>query len=115
MLLALIVAVSSVAASAQSVCANDAEIVAACFDVRGRLSFWNGAPAARIWRVGTKRMLGVHRDVLPQEIRTLMTTFDTELWGDFRVCPFTLEQAGQMQFVCIDSWRNLTARERSPH
>jgi hypothetical protein len=57
-------------------------------------------------------MLGVHRDALPQEIRSLMTTFDTELWGDFKVCPFTQEQTGKMRLVCIESWRNVTVHER---
>lgn len=112
MLLALMVAISTSAASAQTVCADNAEIVAACFELRGRLSFWNGTPTARIWPVGTRRMLGVHGDALPQEIRSLMTTFDTELWGDFTVCPFTQEQPGKMQMVCIESWRNVTTRER---
>ena len=114
MLLALIVAASRITASAQPVCADSAEIVGACFEVRGRLSFWNGTPTARIWPVGTKRVLGIHNDVLPQEIRSLMTTFDTELWGSFTVCPFTREQAGKMQLVCVESWRNVAVRERSP-
>jgi len=30
-----------------------------CFKVRGRMSFFNGNPSARIWPVGTKRMLGI--------------------------------------------------------
>src|SRR5215813_11311311 len=30
-----------------------------CFTVRGRLSIYNGAPARRLWKVGTKRVLGI--------------------------------------------------------
>jgi len=34
-------------------------VVSACFAVHGRLLLYNGSPAFRIWRIGTKRMLGV--------------------------------------------------------
>ncbi len=93
-------------------CKENPEIVAPCFTVYGRLSFWNGAPSARIWRVGTKRMLGIHFDILPKEIQEKMRDFDTELWGDFEVCPFRKEQPGHMQFVCIEGWRNVKVRQR---
>lgn len=109
--LALLVSGSALAEES-AVCKGNQEIVAECFTVHGRLSFWSGAPSARIWRVGTKRMLGIHFDVLPKGIEDQMSSFDTELWGDFEVCPFTKEQAGQMQFVCIEAWRNVTVRQR---
>ena len=112
-LLGFFFAVCGVATAEELACETNPEIVAECFTVRGRLSFWNGAPTARIWPLGTKRMMGVHHDELPGEIRSLMATFDTELWGDFKVCPFTPKQAGLMQFVCIEAWRNITVRERS--
>jgi hypothetical protein len=104
---------SSLLDAAGHPCSQSAEIVDTCFDVHGRLSFWNGAPSARIWRVGTSRMLGIHHDELPVELASQMTTFDTEAWGDFRVCPFTKERTGHMQMVCIDSWRNIRFRERT--
>lgn len=94
-------------------CAADPAIVAPCFDVRGRLSFWNGAPSARIWRIGTARMLGIHADLLPLALAALRTSFDTEIRGTFSVCPFTRSVAGHMQFVCIDAWRDLSVRARS--
>jgi hypothetical protein len=93
-------------------CEGRSEIVASCFSVRGRLSYWNGTPSARIWRVGTHRVLGIHHDELPKEIEARMSGFDTELWGDFRVCPFTHQQPGHMQFVCVESWRNIKVRQR---
>src|SRR5579872_4874372 len=85
-------------------CEGRAEIVGACFEVRGRLSFWNGAPSARIWRVGTRRVLGIHNDELPPKLAEVIDQAGAgdaksgtgsfagskpELWGTFRVCPYT--------------------------
>jgi len=109
--LALVIG-SAVAEEQVPACKRNPEIVAPCFTVYGRLSFWNGAPSARIWRVGTNRMLGVHSDILPKGIQEKMRDFDTELWGHFEVCPFTKEQPGHMQFVCIEAWRNVRVRQR---
>jgi hypothetical protein len=100
-------------ASTELVCAARPEIVAPCFDVRGRLSFWNGTPSARIWRIGTTRMLGIHNDELPPGLATQRSSFDTELLGNFTVCPLTKRSAGHMQYVCIESWRDVSVRERS--
>ncbi len=44
-------------------------------------------------------MLGIHNDILPQDIRERIADMDTEMWGDFKVCPFTREQPRHMQFV----------------
>jgi hypothetical protein len=100
------------AQAAPSACATHSEVVAPCFSFRGRLSFWNGTPSARIWRVGSKRILGVSDDKLPAELKSHVKTFDTELWGNFTVCPFTRSRPGHMQLVCIESWRDITTRER---
>jgi hypothetical protein len=81
-------------------------------DVRGRLSWYNGTPAARIWRVGTTRMLGIHHDVLPPALAAAVPDFDAQAWGIFRVCPFTRERPGHMQFVCVEAWRDLSLRRR---
>ena len=99
-------------------CASRADLVEPCFVLRGRLSFWNGAPSARIWPVGTKRLIGVHFDVLPPALEAEMArfdpqrSFDTEVWADFTLCPFTYYRRGRMQFVCIESWRNAAFRHR---
>lgn len=41
-----------------------------------------------------------------------MTSFETEAFGDFRVCPFTKKKPGEMQFVCIESAKNLRYRRK---
>ena len=41
------------------------ENVASCYWTHGRLNFANGAPSYRIWKIGTKRILGVYSGALP--------------------------------------------------
>lgn len=95
-------------------CKNDPDVVAACFSVRGRLSFYNGGPSTRIWRVGTHRMLGVPSEIIRENVSDALgpKPFDTEVYGDFKVCPFTKEKSGAMQMVCIESASGLTAEPR---
>jgi len=40
-------------------CREHPRLIGNCFTVRGRLSIYNGAPALRLWRVGTRRVLGI--------------------------------------------------------
>lgn len=73
----------------------------------------------RIWKIGSKRMLGVseqrfavagYRNV-PQTIQDQLNQ-DVDLFGDFLVCPFTPPKAGEMQMVCIEAGKNLKAQKR---
>lgn len=93
--------------STNDTCEHSRSVVAKCFIVRGRLGFYNGAPSARIWIIGTKRLLGVHEDILPDELSSKMTSFGMQAFGDFRVCPLTPEKPGVMQIVCIVSTKNI--------
>jgi hypothetical protein len=89
----------------------------ACFTVHARLSRFNGAPSARLWIIGTQRMLGVSEDrfvvdgypTMPPEVAA-KSTFDTDLFGDFLVCPFTAEKPGAMRWVCIESVEGLVVK-----
>ena len=90
-----------------------------CFTVHGRLSIYNGAPALRLWRVGTRRMFGIseqrfavagYRNV-PPDVES-QDSSDVVLFGDFLVCPFTPSRPGEMQLVCIESGKNLVVRKR---
>ncbi len=86
-----------------------------CFEVHGRLNFWNGNPTLRMWRVGTKRYFGVLDDeapIVPANLAAaLKPGFGRTVFGDFVVCPFTAERAGWMRMVCIESARNLVLRD----
>jgi hypothetical protein len=92
-------------------CKTDPDIIGACFKLRGRLSAWNGSPTLRIWRVGTKRMLGTQDGPLPENLAKQMD-WGVEAWGDFEVCPYTKERPGVMQSVCIESAEHLFFRTR---
>lgn len=73
-----------------SSCRNDPRVIAVCFNVRGRLSNWNGNPTRRIWVIGTKRMLGLRDGTeLPAALEKSLSDFDHEVYGDFEFCPFT--------------------------
>jgi hypothetical protein len=90
-----------------------------CFRVRGRMNYWNGSPAVRIWPVGTKRMLGVSDgrfvrqgyENLPPDINAQLS-WESDLFADFTVCPFTHAKPGEMQLVCVDSAVNRKVRQR---
>ena len=100
-------------------CATDERLVAPCFTVHGRMSSWNGTPTYRIWVLGTKRVLGVSEgrfapngyELLPLEIPQ-PTSFDTEYFGDFTVCPFEPEQPKKMRLVCVSAVNHLRIVDR---
>ena len=126
-LVILFLLITSSSASAQSPAAESKEkscrahpqLIGRCFTVRGRLSIYNGTPALRLWRVGTRRVLGLseqrfsmtgYRNV-PEYIESQMNQ-DVAIFGDFLVCPFTRSHPGEMQLVCIEAGKNLVARKQ---
>jgi hypothetical protein len=96
-------------------------LVGKCFKVHGRLSVYNGTPSIRLWRVGSKRLLGVidPEDIsgepgpstIPTSVRGKLD-WDKDVFGDFLVCPLTRSRPGRMQTICIESGENLIVRER---
>ena len=102
-------------------CRHHPQLAGKCFTVQGRLSVYNGAPAMRIWKVGTRRVLGIseqrfavegYRNV-PETIQNQLNQ-DVEIFGEFRVCPFTRQKAGEMQMVCVEEGKNLKVQKRRP-
>ena len=92
-------------------CKTDPDIIGACFMVHGRLSAWNGTPTLRIWRIGTKRILGVSNEILPEALSEKMG-WEIEAYGDFLVCPFSEERPGEMQSVCVETAENVLYKKR---
>ncbi len=108
-----------------------------CYWTRGRLNFYQGNPAYRIWKVGTKRILGIYSGPDSERVNPLDNEFPDfpanlrraynaeydhnvalkrsapELVGpvfaDFEICPLEPERAGWMQAVCIESAENMFA------
>jgi hypothetical protein len=100
-------------------CRAQPTLVGKCFRVRSRLSLYNGNPTIRLWRAGTKRMLGVSASYsregynsIPEEIEKQLN-WENEVWGDFLVCPFTPQRPGEMQMMCIDEGKSIEVRKRT--
>ena len=99
-------------------CRAQPVLVGKCFRVRGRLSLYNGAPTVRLWRAGTRRMLGVSASYaregyssIPEDLERQLG-WESDVWGDFLVCPFTPRRPGEMQMICIEEARNVSVRQR---
>src|SRR5258707_2340412 len=71
--------------AAEKSCREHPQLIGKCFRVHGRLSTYNGNPAVRLWRVGTRRDLGVsdQRFSLP-EYRNLAEGLTNQLNSDNR-------------------------------
>ena len=95
---------------------------ASCYWARGRLNFYNGAPSYRVWKIGTKRILGVysgpdsyppHRDAdselpeFPLGIDEVFRPPNNTVYANFEICPLEPERKGEMQAVCVESARNI--------
>ena len=100
-------------------CREHPQLIGKCFVVHGRLSVYNGAPAVRLRRIGTRRVLGVseQRFNLPEyrnlpEDLTEQLNGDNEIIGDFLVCPFTKSKPREMQLVCIESANNTSVQKK---
>ena len=97
------------------------ENAAACYWAHGRLSVANGNPTIRVWKIGTRRMLGIlsgpraeKRDPsdslhpeLPANVSRAFKTLETRIFADFEICPLEPEVAGEMQDACIESAKNV--------
>ena len=106
-----------------------------CYWTHGRLAVYNGNPSARIWKIGTRRLLGVYsgpshfppRSITDDESPELPPNLDRAyeidyrhwkqsdaqyyeypiIFADFEVCPLEPEKGGWMQAVCIESAKSL--------
>jgi hypothetical protein len=85
--------------------------------------FANGSHNVRIWPIGTRRLLGVESEPgsitddypdgvfwMPAELRET-STFGVDIYGDFDVCPLSKKRPGAMQFVCVESAKNLVVKD----
>jgi hypothetical protein len=90
-------------------CRGNPELVGPCFSIHGRLGLTNGTPGVRIWRIGTRRILGVilsENEIMPANVKRHLA-WGTTIYGDFEVCPFTPQRSGEMQMICVESARRL--------
>jgi hypothetical protein len=106
--------------AAQPRCKGNSDVVAACFNVHGRLSPGADTVRLRLWPAGTHSVLGVtggpelDDSVAPIYPANISFDKDTEaVFGDFEVCPFTPERKGAMRLVCIESASHLVVKRYS--
>lgn len=95
-----------------------------CYWTRGRITIGNGNPSFRMWKVGTKRLLGIfsgpsvsHDRLSPDQEHPELPANVEKIWkprlgvsplyGDFEVCPLAPEHPGAMRPVCVESAKNL--------
>jgi len=114
------VSAQSPPASAEKSCRQHPQLIGKCFSVHGRLSVYNGNPAFRVRRIGSKRVLGVsdqrfalpgYRNIPEELVKQLRG--ENAILGDFLVCPFTRSRPGEMQLLCMQSARNVATRKRN--
>ena len=101
-----------------SVCAHrGSPFVGPCQTVHGRLFLTNGTPGARLWKVGTNRVLGVWEWIgegspcpLPTYLEKPLVKDDKVVFADFVIRPVTQSTPGYMQMVCVVSGSKMTTR-----
>jgi hypothetical protein len=107
-----------------------------CYWTHGRLSVYEGAVPYNIWKIGTRRLLGVFsgpshypaltdddifNPALPAELDRayeadnrrhkkatgIMWAIPPPVFADYEVCPLRREIKGERQPVCIESAKNI--------
>ena len=104
----------------QSLCKPLAAAHSSYFTVEGQLSPYQGTPSWRIWRLGTKRILGVldytgaeaeeREKIIPDKAWALLIKDPDRLAvrGTYTLCPLTPMKPDGMQMVCIRRATNLS-------
>jgi hypothetical protein len=104
-------------AEEQKSCKTHPLVSGSCFEVRGRLAFYNGSPSMRIWPIGTNRLLGISEGKYFLEgYANIPSVLVSQLkWGyaiyaNFVACPFTKQARENMQLVCVESATNVQVK-----
>ncbi len=123
---ALVLAASPEQASKRKIACKIPENGKSCYWAHGRLSIYNGDPTFRLWKIGTRRLLGIYsgpgfgpfdeglNEEDDLELPTSLKGYDftkVTLFGDFEVCPLAAEKEGRMQPACIESAKNLVSEK----
>ncbi|RAU22588.1 hypothetical protein CU669_07840 [Paramagnetospirillum kuznetsovii] len=103
-------------------CLRSALRVGDCVTVHARLTTCTGIPNARLWVIGTKRVLGVAdadakhggEKILPHWLDETMFSAmpcSKAAYGDFTVCPLSPDRPGVMRTVCVADVANIVLRD----
>ena len=120
LLLALPIAGAPQKTAHRRILCESPENAASCYWIHGRLSFYNGTPSYRLWRTGTRRLLGIYSGPsvdrlgldnedpeFPAIVRQKFKPSKNQIFGDFEVCPLEPQKDGAMQAACIESAKNI--------
>ena len=102
-------------------CKQDKRVVAACFKVRGELSFGGDLLLRLLPQRGTQEIYWIHTaghgptdfdPPVPANLSKMLRP-DRAIVGDYVVCPFTQSPPGEVheQTGCIDSARHLASHK----
>ena len=108
-------ALSSPVMAAEPSCRENPRLVENCLWVRGHLSV-RANMRPYLHPAGTRRLLGIASPdgevIMPAGLTQIFQTrVESELSGDFEVCPFTRRRSGFMQLVCIAAARHLSVSQ----
>ena len=120
------VGTTAAAPTARKIPCKTPEVATSCYWAHGRLGWGNGTPSFRLWKIGTKRVLGIYsgpsvdrwgldseRPELPVNLEKQFAEFRDflRIFGDFEVCPLEPEKEGVMQAACIESAKNIVVEK----
>ena len=122
-------------AATRKIACKTPENASLCYWTHGRLMVYNGNPSFRIWKTGTRRILGVFNgpshvppgtleDEEPVFPAVLLKAWQDDnrrlkresgidraipppIYADFEVCPLWPAKRGWMQPVCVESAKNI--------
>jgi len=83
-----------------------------CFNIHARYRVYTGDGMEVLWPVGTHRLLWAASGT--DQLDNIFTGHfdDSDIFGDFVVCPLTKEVSGEMRHVCIKGMSNLRRIKR---
>ncbi|MGC2163200.1 MAG: hypothetical protein WA634_14910 [Silvibacterium sp.] len=98
------------------------KLAPSCYWTRGQLKFWEGTPSLRLWKIGTRRILGIYsgpatypgdldgdneHPELPPNVQAKLKPFENQIYADFEVCPLEPEKPKTMQAACLEAAKNI--------
>jgi len=104
------------------------KLAPSCYWTHGRLEFTEGTPALRLWKIGTRRILGIYsgpetypgdlnldneNPELPANLQGRLNGFENRIYADFEVCPLEPEKPETMQAACIEAAKNIVVVDDS--
>lgn len=90
-------------------CKSNPLVVDKCFMVKGNIMAYNGSPTIRIMPQGSKKLLGVlpsENEIMPSGLKSQIN-FNQSVFAVMEACPFSKFKPDNMQYVCIESAKNI--------